>query len=58
MKFAGLAMLLLLLAGCAAQPRARDAGAQGAARRTDMYCMDDCVGNGGTSDFCRERCTD
>jgi len=58
MRIAGLAVLLLLLASCAAQPIPDARGTQPAAGRTDMYCMDDCVGNGGTPEFCRQRCTD
>jgi hypothetical protein len=57
MRIAGVAVLLLLLASCA-KPTAHTPGAQPAATRTDMYCMDDCVGNGGTREFCRQRCTD
>jgi hypothetical protein len=57
MRIASIAALLLLLGSCAARPPAQDAGAP-STRRTDMYCMDDCVGNGGTREFCQQRCTD
>jgi hypothetical protein len=58
MRIAGVALLLWLLASCAARPPSPDAGTPSARRQTDMYCMDDCVGNGGTREFCRQRCTD
>ncbi len=34
----------------------RDSGSR-VQRRTDMLCMNDCLGTGGARDFCQERCT-
>ena len=49
---------LLLLAGCATGTH--PANSAGAARTVkepgDSLCLDDCLGNGGTREFCRSRC--
>jgi hypothetical protein len=49
-------VLLLALSGCAAA-RA-PGGSAPAPRPIDTLCLDDCLGTGGTHEFCEDRCSD
>ena len=48
----GLAMLVLLQA-CSSTPATK-----GIARQPDALCVNDCLGAGGTAEFCQSRCSD
>jgi len=54
-----LASLAAVLFGCGCSaPPAKDQGAAPRMpRQTDMLCINDCLGAGGTRDFCQDRCT-
>ena len=41
-----------LVAGCAGQSPPRKVE-----RQTDMLCLQDCMGTGGSREFCEDRCT-
>ena len=43
--------LLILLCGCSAAPTR-------IARQPDAMCVNDCLGAGGTKEFCQSRCSD
>jgi len=45
------ALLFLFLTGCAA-------ASSHIARQPDAMCVNDCLGAGGTKDFCQSRCSD
>ncbi len=46
-----LAVLIAILQGCAAPPGRMS-------RQPDSLCVDDCLGTGGTKEFCQSRCSD
>lgn len=53
-----IAFLLVMLAACSASPPLGDATSKPRApAQTDMLCIDDCMGSGGTREFCEDRCT-
>jgi len=45
------ALLVLFLTACSAAP-------SGIARQPDGMCVNDCLGAGGTREFCQSRCSD
>jgi hypothetical protein len=45
-------LLACLLAGCAS-----DARPSKVLRGTDSFCLQDCLGTGGTQEFCTDRCS-
>ena len=53
MRICILLACLLCLHGCAGDTRAAKAPRGG----TDSLCAQDCLGNGGTQEFCTERCS-
>jgi hypothetical protein len=54
------AALLLAFAACSTSrnpPNAETSPAPKASRQIDRLCFQDCMGNGGTREFCEDRCT-
>jgi hypothetical protein len=45
-------LLTVFVAGCATQ-----AAPPKVERQTDMLCLQDCLGTGGSREFCQDRCT-
>ena len=45
-------LLAVFVAGCTTQGPPRKVE-----RQTDMLCLQDCMGTGGSRDFCQDRCT-
>ena len=54
MRFATILALAACLQACAA--RAPDPASDGKAVQSDALCFNDCLGAGGTREFCRSRC--
>lgn len=54
MKLASLVLLLALSACAAAHP---PSGSAPTPHTLDQMCVDDCLGTGGTREFCEDRCS-
>jgi len=49
-------VLLALLAACSSSPSSQSPAPAAKRPGVDVLCLNDCLGNGGTKDFCDARC--
>lgn len=52
-----LVLSISMLGACASASKSENSAPPRVLRQTDQMCMSDCMGNGGNSEFCSDRCT-